>query len=196
MNERVILIGAGGQSKVVADLVRACGDTVVGFLDDSAADERIIGRVADAHRYPDCRFLIAVGDNNTRKRLARSLDLPWHTAVHPTAYVSPSARIGEGTVVLPLAVIHTDASVGCHCIVNSGAVVEHDNVLADFSHISPGAALAGRVSVGECTQVGVGASVKNNVSICGGCVIGAGAAVVRDIHQPGVYAGVPARRIK
>ena len=196
MCERVIIIGAGGQSKVVADLVRACGDTVVGFLDDSAAGSHILGKVADAENYPGCRFLIAVGDNAARKRLADSLDLPWHTAVHPTAFVSPSASIGEGTVVMPLAVIHTDASVGRHCIVNSGAVVEHDNVLADFSHVSPGSALAGRVFVGECTQIGVGASVKNNVSICGGCTIGAGAAVVKDIDLPGVYAGVPARRIK
>lgn len=196
MCERVIIIGAGGQSKVVADLVRACGDTVVGFLDDNAADSRILGKVADAKNYPDCKFIIAVGDNTARKRLAESLDLPWHTAVHPTAFVSPSASIGEGTVVMPLAVIHTDASVGRHCIVNSGAVVEHDNVLGDFSHVSPGSALAGRVFVGECTQIGVGTSVKNNVSICGGCTIGAGAAVVKDIDQPGVYAGVPARRIK
>lgn len=196
MGEQVIIIGAGGQSKVVADLVRSCGDTVVGFLDDNATDARIIGKVADAANYPHCRFLIAVGDNAARKRLAQSLNLPWHTAVHPTAYVSPSASIGEGTVVLPRAVIHTDASVGCHCIVNSGAVVEHDNVLCDYSHVSPGAALAGRVFVGECTQVGVGASVKNNVSICGDCVIGAGAAVVKDIDQPGIYAGVPARRLK
>ena len=196
MSKSVVIIGAGGQGKVTAELVRACGDTVVGFLDDRAAGPHVLGPVADAANYPDCVFLLAVGDNAARKRLAGTLKLPWHTAIHPTAYVAPSARLGDGTVILPQAVVHTDAVVGRHCIINSGAVVEHDDVLGDYTHISPGAALAGGVTVGAGTLIGTGASVRDHVTLCGGCVIGVGAAVVRDITEPGVYAGVPARRLR
>ena len=196
MAQRVVIIGAGGHGKVVADIVRACGDAVVGFLDDEPGKENVLGPLSSARNYSDCRFVIAIGSNETRKRLADALSVRWYTAIHPTAVISPSASIGAGTVVMANAVVNAEAVIGAHCIVNTAAVVEHENVLADFVHISPNAALGGNVHVGECTHVGIGASVKNNVSICGGCTIGAGAAVVKDIDAAGIYVGVPARELK
>ena len=94
------------------------------------------------------------------------------------------------------AVINPFAKVGKHCIINTACVVEHDNQIADYVHISPGAVLAGTVSVGELTHIGAKAVVRNNISITSECVVGAGAAVVKEIDEKGVYAGVPARRIK
>lgn len=200
MSEKVIIIGAGGHGRVVADIVEAAGDTVAGFLDDAAETRfsgawSILGTTADTWKYPDCRFVIAVGNNAARKKLAERLDLKWYTAVHPSAVVSPSARLGEGTVVMPRAVVNSGARVGRHAILNTACVVEHDNVLGDFVHLSPAAALGGTVSVGEGTHIGIGACVCNNVSICAGCVVGAGAAVIHDIGESGVYVGVPVRRL-
>lgn len=196
MSERVIIIGAGGHGKVVADIVTACGDTVVGFLDDDTSKENVLGPVCNASLYPDCRFVIAIGNNEVRKNLADQLQLSWYAAVHPTAVISPSAVINEGTVVMANAVVNADAVIGMHCIVNTAAIVEHENLLADFVHISPNAALGGNVRVGQSTHVGIGACVRNNISICGGCTIGAGAAVVKNIDEAGTYVGIPARRIK
>ena len=99
-------------------------------------------------------------------------------------------------MVAPRAVVNAGASVGRHCIINTGAIIEHDCVIGSFSHVSPAAALAGRVTVGEETQIGIGASVKNGLAICQRCTVGAGAVVVKSIDEEGVYAGVPARRIK
>lgn len=196
MPEQVIIIGASGHGKVVADIVRACGDAVVGFLDDDAEKENVLGPVRSAANYPDCRFVIAIGSNAVRKAIAASLSVCWYTAVHPTAVISPTAVLGEGTVVMANAVVNAQAEIGAHCIVNTAAVVEHENILADFVHVSPGAALGGNVRVGEGTHIGIGACVRNNTSICGGCTIGAGAAVVKNIGELGTYAGVPARRLK
>ena len=201
MPERVILIGASGHGKVVADIVAAAGDTVVGFLDDDKSKQTcggypVLGAITQATKYPDCRFVIAIGNNGVRQRIARELELPWYTAVHPSAVISPSAMIGAGTVVMPRVVVNAEAKIGAHCIINTGATVEHENDLADYVHLSPGVALGGNVTVGEGTHIGIGACVRNNISICGGCVIGAGAAVVKDITEPGTYAGVPTRRLK
>lgn len=201
MAEKVVIIGASGHGKVVADIVCAAGDTVVGFLDDDrsktlCAGYPVLGSVLSAKEMTDCRFIIAIGDNGIRRRLAGELKLFWYTAIHPSAVVSPSAVVGVGTVVAANAVINAEARVGDHCIINTGAIVEHENVLGDFVHLSPAAALGGNVTVGVGTHVGIGACVRNNVTICGGCVIGAGAAVVRDIEGPGTYVGVPARRLK
>lgn len=200
----MIIIGAGGHGKVVADVVMAAGDQVVGFLDDGkAVGEKIcgisvLGPVSAYKNYPDDWFLVAVGDGTVRERIvSRMSGVKWHTAIHPSAVVSPmETEIGEGTVVMANAVVNPCAEVGRHGILNTGAIVEHDNEIGDYSHISVGAKLGGTVKIGEKTWVGIGAVIKNNVTVCGDCVIGAGAVVVRDINAPGTYIGTPARKMK
>lgn len=202
MNEPVILIGASGHGKVVADIVLAAGDRVVGFLDDGAAESSfcgfpILGKTADHKAFPEARFVISIGSAKVRKRIAEAMpDARWYTAIHPSAVISPlDTAIDPGTVVMANAVVNPGAHIGRHCIVNTAAVVEHDDQLADFVHISVGARLAGSVHIGAGSWIGIGAVVKNNISICEDCMIGAGAAVVKDITEPGTYVGVPARRI-
>lgn len=192
MNKRVIVIGASGHGKVVADIVRANGDELLGFLDDDANKETL-GKVDDYNKYPDAEFVIGIGNGNVRKKIS-VLPLKWYTAVHPSAIISPSAQIGEGTVVMPNAVVNADSTIGCHCIVNSGAIVEHDNIIGDYSHISVGAKLGGTVNVGKLTWIGIGATIINNVNICDECMIGAGAVVVKNIKEKGTYVGVPVRK--
>lgn len=200
MSEEVIVIGGGGHARVVIDGIQACGDAVVGILDDALAVGStvlgipVLGKTADWQRYPDKKFLIAVGSNAVRRRLAESMTTEWYTMVHPRAVVSQYAQIGAGCVVMPNAVINAGAVVGAHCIINTGAIVEHDNRIADYVHISPAAALAGTVTVGAETHIGIGAQVRNNIQICGGCTVGAGAVIVKNITERGIYVGVPAHK--
>ena len=181
MSESVIVIGKSGHGKVIADIILSCGDQVIGFLDDAYTENEailgfpLLGRVEDYVKYPDCKFIIAIGDAKIRERIADMLDAEWYTAVHPSAVVSKlDAELGAGTVVMANAVVNPSAKIGEHCIVNTGAVVEHDSVLGDFVHISPKAVLAGTVTVGKSTHIGVGAAVINNISIASDCIIGGG----------------------
>lgn len=202
MSESYILIGGSGHAKVIMDCIRASGGEIAGILDDGLTSGTtvlgvpVLGKTCDYEVYRDHAFVIAIGNNAVRARIAAATPVRWGTVLHPSAVVSPYAAIGEGTVVMPGAVINAGAVVGNHCIINTGAVVEHDNRLGDFVHISPKAALGGTVTVGEGTHVGIGACVRNNLTICCGCTVGAGAAVVKDITESGVYAGVPARKLK
>lgn len=204
MSKEVIIIGASGHGKVIADIIQLNGNIVKGFLDDNEKIQGklivgfpVLGKTEDYVKYPDCEFVIAIGDADIRKRLADSLDVKWHTAVHPEATVSNlDTTIGEGTVIMANAVVNPSSRIGRHCIINTGAVVEHDNVLGDFVHISPNATLAGAVTVGKMTHIGVGAAVKQVISITSDCIIGAGTVVIKDITQSGTYVGVPARKIK
>ena len=93
------------------------------------------------------------------------------------------------------AVINVDAVIGRGVIVNTCASVDHDCRIGDFCHVSVGARLAGTVHVGDRSTLGVGAVVRNNTDICADCMVGAGAAVVSPLTEPGVYVGVPARRL-
>lgn len=204
MNEQVIVIGAGGHGKVIADIVRSCGDTVLGFLDDSlAAPESVcgipvLGRIENYVNYLGAWFVIAIGNGTVRRKVAARLSgVRWYTAIHPDAVVSDmGTSIGEGTVVMAGAVVNPCTVIGKHCIVNTRAGVDHDNKIGDYTHISVGATLAGTVTVGDTVWVGAGAVVSNNISVCSKCMIGAGAVVVRSIEEPGTYVGVPARKIR
>lgn len=202
MSKEVIVIGAGGHGKVIADIIIKSGDRVIGFLDDGCTEKNILGypilgKTEDCLKYKDKEFFIAIGNNAVRKKISEKYNmLKFYTAIHPSAVIAMDVEIGEGSCVMAGVVINTSARIGKHCIINSGSVVEHDNKLADFVHLSPGAVLCGTVSVGECTHIGGGVTVKNNTNIVGDTVLGVGAAVVKDIDIPGVYGGVPARIIK
>lgn len=201
MDEKVVIIGAGGHARVIADIVQCRGDKVLGFLDDRDAENfrklTILGKIADALQYREYKFIIGIGRNETRKSISeRYGELDYYTAVHPAAVVAQDVVIAPGCVVMANAVINTGSMVGKHCIINTGATVDHDSVLRDYAHVSPGANLSGTVYVGDGTWIGTGAVVCNNLKICGGCTVGAGAVVIKDIESPGIYAGVPAVLLK
>ncbi|GJG88449.1 hypothetical protein tb265_36300 [Gemmatimonadetes bacterium T265] len=204
---RFLIWGGGGHGKVVADLVRALGDEVVGFVDRDAAkigqvvepggarvvlgeDDFLAG--AGAHRAG--AVALAVGDNAARLGcLARAGASGVPALVHPTAACSRSATLGAGTVVLAAAVVNAAAALGRAVIVNSGAVVEHDCVVGDGAHVSPGAVLAGGVHVGARAWVGAGATVIQGVRVGSEAVVGAGAVVIRDVPDGVTVVGNPAR---
>lgn len=202
MCKRLIIIGAGGHGKVIADLAVKNGYGNIAFLDDITegfcVGYPILGKTSLCSELNDGKteFVIAIGSNEVRKTISKKYDLPWATLVHPSAQIGLNVEIGTGTVVMSGAAINSCANIGSHCIINTHATVEHDNVVSSFAHISPNVALGGTVHIGECAHIGIGATVKNNISICENAVVGAGAVVVKDIDEKGVYVGVPARRIK
>ncbi|MBQ9083009.1 MAG: acetyltransferase [Clostridia bacterium] len=200
MNGNLIIIGAGGHGRVIADIAVLCGYTNIGFLDDGAdLTVPILGKTADFRRYLTTHsFFVAIGNNAVRERITNDLAsagaaLP--SLIHPSAVIGSHVRIGDGTAVMAGAVINTGASLGRGVIVNTCASADHDCTVCDFAHVSVGAHLAGTISVGPRTMIGVGAAVINNISICGDCTVGAGAVVIRDITVPGTYVGVPAKKL-
>ena len=201
MNNRLIIIGAGGHGKVIADNAIKNGYTDICFVDDHATGTcmgfPIVGTGADVSSLDNGKtdFIIGVGNNEIRKRIAEAHDVNWVTLVHPSAQIGVCVSIGKGTVVMAGAIINPCASIGEHCIINTGAIVEHDNVIGDYAHISPNVALGGTVRVGDLTHVGIGAVVRNNIRICGMSTIGAGAVVVKDIDHCGTYIGVPIKEM-
>lgn len=208
---RLLIWGGGGHGKVVADLVRAVGGIVIGFVDAAPeklgqpvepgggyvvlAQDDLIARVKGG-ALPDGvdAVALAVGHNATRLACLGALGGGAASAlVHPSVVISPSAQLGRGTVVFPAAVVNAAARIGDAAIINSGAIVEHDCVVGDGAHVSPGAVLTGGVSVGARSWIGAGATVVPGVRIGADVVVGAGAVVLRDVPDGATVAGVPAR---
>lgn len=207
MHKKVIIIGAGGHAKVIADIIEKSGDQIVGFLDDKiekntiiVKDYKVIGdlnsRFSLSIANKDYEFITAIGDNKKREEISKSPNLKFYTAIHPSAQIGLDVKIEEGTAIMANVCINSSARIGKHCIINTGAIIEHDNIIENFVHISPNSALGGTVRIGENTHIGIGSVVKNNITICKNCTVGAGAVVVKNIEKEGTYIGVPARKRK
>ncbi len=146
-------------------------------------------------------LLIAIGDNWTRAKVARSLaavvrDLPLVTAIHPSAQIAKGVEIGLGSVIMAGAVVNSGACIKRLCIVNTNAALDHDSVLGDFASLGPGATVGGEAAIGAYTAVGIGAIVLNGVRIGEHCVIGAGATVLHAVPDAVVAFGTPARVVR
>jgi sugar O-acyltransferase (sialic acid O-acetyltransferase NeuD family) len=206
----LLLLGAGGHARVVAETALATGRfSSIAFLDDDCSGPvqlpdqfgwPLIGPFAEAldpkirHQYPAA--LVAIGNATVRLqwlwRIASfGYEIP--VVIHPTAWLSPTVQIGVGSVVFAQVAIQAQAVIGSGAILNTGCTVDHDARLADGVHICPGAHLAGEVQVGERSWIGIGASVMQQIRIGADVTVGAGAAVVRDLPDGVTAVGVPAR---
>ena len=206
----LLLLGAGGHARVVAETALATGRfSHISFLDDRCTGPSqlpdqlgwpVIGPITSAldpqirQKFPAA--LVAIGNATVRlqwlpRLAAAGYELP--VVIHPTAWISPSAHLGAGSVVFAQASIQAQAVLGSGAIINTGCSVDHDAQLGNGVHICPGARLAGEVQVGDRSWIGIGASVIQQICIGADVTVGSGASVVRDLPDGVTAVGVPAR---
>src|SRR5215212_7369336 len=211
--ERVVIIGAGGHAREVADVLRhrtreCAGPRLLGFVaDDPENYPAEVGGVPflgdwswfDTADLEGLAVVCAVGLPQLRRHLAgraSARGLPFASAVSPLAYVSPEASLGDGVMIFPHAFVSAGSSLGDHSVVNVGASVSHDARVGRFATLGPGVRVAGHVKVGEGCYLGVGSSVIDRVSIGAWATVGGGACVTEDLPENVTAVGVPARVIK
>ncbi|MDR4168527.1 acetyltransferase [Bacillus nitratireducens] len=205
MKEKLLIIGASGHGKVIADIALKMNKwQSISFLDDnetlkSSMGIEIIDKSASISKYiDDYDFFVGIGNNVIREKIQRQLETEGASIpvlIHPSAIIGEQVYLEAGTVVMAGAVINCCTKIGKGCIINTTSTVDHDNIIEDYVHISPGAYLAGTVNIGRGTWLGIGSIISNNINVTGGCRIGAGTVVVKDITELGTYVGVPSRRL-
>jgi acetyltransferase EpsM len=199
------IIGCGAHGRVVADIARAVGEPVSGFIDDDPGSapaniqvegpiEKAIPRFAELHR-----FVVGMGEASVRRSFAEMVLAACGELailVHPSAVIAPDAKIGCGTVVMAGAIINPGTIIGRFAIINTGAIIDHDNIIEDNVQIAPGCNLAGKVICRRDCFVGTGATIIPHTVVGEGAYVAAGATVIRSVEPYTLVAGCPARKKK
>lgn len=203
MKKKLLIFGAGGHGRVVADAASGKYEEIA-FLNDNEpaipVQYPIIGTLSDYRKFLyDYDCFPAFGNSALRRRVCEQVAAENGTlavVIHPNAVLGSRTKIGAGTFLAPGVIVNNNAKIGRGVILNTSCSVDHDCEIGDYVHVSVGAHLCGTVKIGPDSWIGAGATVINNLTVCGGCMIGAGAVVVKNIEKPGTYVGVPAEFMK
>jgi len=194
----VIIVGAGGHGAEVDEYIRSgavCreGDslTVVGFIDDNAESYQryhlsapLLGGIQDHLVRSDCWYVLAIGSTEHRRGLLSALlhqGAEFCALIHPSAYVSPSCRIGRGVVIAPNVTLGPNVSVGDYTLINARVSVGHDVQIGSCNIISPNAAFTGFAKIGDDNFFGLNSAVLPQVSVGNRNTIAAGMIVDKNV---------------
>lgn len=196
-----IFYGCGGHCRSVVDVLLSNDpDAELVFIDGKAEPgEKLFGFPVIKNAGPENAdgIFLTIGSNKARHDKFEIIDKNnLITIISKFSYVSRSAEIGKGCFVGNFAHIGPQVSIGANTIINTGSVVEHEVKIGSHCHIGPNSVISGRTVIGDMVFIGVGATVIDKIHICSDVMVGGGAAVVKDISEPGTYAGVPARKIR
>jgi sugar O-acyltransferase (sialic acid O-acetyltransferase NeuD family) len=212
MTKKLILIGAGGHGKSCVGVIESRKDfQIQGFIDTKLAKgEQVLGYpvlgdnelLKELIKKEDLLFFITVGhirSSEARVRIFKLLQ-ELKAAISPaivaeSAFVSPHAKLGAGSIVMHHGIVSAGAKIGDNVIINNLSLVEHDCVISNHTHVSTGAIVNGDCFVGERVFIGSGAVLVQGISITNDVLVGAGAVVTSSISEPGTYVGNPARKI-
>lgn len=201
---KLLLYGYGGHARSVADVALSCGYSSLVFVDSEARPGETFAQHAVVRDFllveGSWPFAIAAsGDARTRQQQFTDLQERGFSLVSimsPSSSIAATSELGQGCFVGHHAHVGPSARVGQGTIINTGAIVEHDCNVGEFAHISVNATLAGRGKLGNFSMLGAGSVAIDRVSICDYTIIGAGSVVIRNITDPGVYAGSPCKALR
>jgi len=206
---KYIIVGGGAQAKYVIDILVNCYNReVIGILDIENNVEyhgSRIGKVQVLGYYKDLienynpnefGVILCHSDNKIKETIyneLKKLGYRFPNVIHPNAYISKNAKLGEGNIINSYVSIMPFAKIGNCVVIHSNSVIEHDCEIEDFVNIAPSVALAGYVKVGKRSYIFTNATVLPGVKIGRDAKVGAGSVVIENIPDNKVVKGVPAK---
>lgn len=214
MIQDLLIIGAGGDGRNIADLVASINTkerkwNLLGYLDDDPLkqdskvnDVPVLGTLRDVVRYDGCFFVTTFGspkNNFSKKRIIDDLRIPmdrFATLIHPGAAVSPYAKIGRDTIIYVGTYVGTNTFIGDHVKILANCDISHDDVIYDFTTIAHSVSVSGEVTIKEGCYLGSNSSVRERLDIGEWSLIGLGAVIVSDVPPYSIIVGNPGRVIR
>lgn len=207
MHRPLLIVGGGMHGRIVLDVAKALNVPVAGFLDDTMDDQvrvddiRVLGgtdRLDDRALIEANDLLIAIGNNIVRRRFAnrvRGNGGRLATLIHPSSWISPTARISSGTVLVGANMVFSAARIEEDVLVDPDTTIGAESIIGSGSYLSPGCHLASRVICGEECFMGIGAVAVPEVRVGRRAIVGAGAVVTRSVPDEKLAVGNPAKVI-
>lgn len=206
MND-IYIIGAGTYGEAIYELATACGYNVIGFFDDDCEKndklimgKPVLGRISNLKSLVDKAFAIAIGDNRTRYKIMtyiRKHGGAVPSLIHPSAYISKSAVIGDGVYIQMGAVIWTKVKIGDGSIISPNTVIAHHTTIGKACLISTLCTVGVSIVVGDFTMFGIGSIAITGIKKVGSnVVLGAGTTVIKDVEDNVLMVGSPARKVR
>lgn len=193
-----ILIGGGEHAQVVLDILLSQKINVLALFDPKYSGKLFgVDQLGEykPEVFKNALAIVAIGSNQTRKKVAMASNHAFGKAIHASAILSSFATVGDGSCLFHGVIVQAKAKIGKHTIINTGAQIDHDCSIEDFAHIAPGAILCGNVHIGEGALIGAGATIIPGISIGKWAVIGAGSVVTKSIPDYSTAVGTPAKII-
>lgn len=202
--KKLILIGAGGHAKSVADSIDKLEYELCGFIDSNKKGIHlglpIFGtKLEDVPNYEEYSYFVSIGDvryrklwfDEIRKRGLRIINI-----VDSSAVISASAQIGIGNFIGKMVVINADAVIGDNNIINTKALIEHECKVGNHNHLSTNSVINGNVIVENGVFIGSSSVCNGQLKISSNAIIGSGSVIIKDVPEKVTVVGVPARVIK
>ena len=209
---KIIIIGTGGHSKVIVDIIQNEQKyEIAGFIDNNLPkghkvfDYEVLGKEQEINnlinKYKIFGGIIAIGDNFIRSNVEKKIRLlcnefKFINCIHPNSNIAFNVVMGEGNVVMAGATINTSSEISNHCIFNTNCSIDHDNRIADFASIAPNGVTGGNVEVGCQSYLGLGCLIRHNIKILENTIVGLGSLVNKDCKKNSIYYGSPAILIR
>ncbi len=205
---KIGLFGAGGHSKVVYESIKSKLKCEIDIYDDKKKfiklgkkKIKLQGTIKDLIKKKNLynEILVSIGNNKIRYKIfqkIKKISKSKNFFSHNNSIISPTARVGKGTIIMANSVIQSDTVVGENCIINTSVSIDHDCKINSHTHICPGVNIAGGVSIGKSCWIGIGAKIIENVKIGNNVLVGAGSVVTKNIKSNSFVMGVPAKNAK
>jgi sugar O-acyltransferase (sialic acid O-acetyltransferase NeuD family) len=116
--------------------------------------------------------------------------------IHPSARISPLAKIGHNVLIMAGVVITSNAVIGDHVCILPNSVIHHDAQVGSWSLVGSNVTVAGSTIIGENCYIGTGSSLMNGITIGSGTLVGLGSNVIRSAPGHSCIAGNPARPVR
>lgn len=187
------IIGYGGHAR---EVMAQMGKKLICFVDD----QFVCKNTKPLSEFDEKKFkvIVAIGDSKKRHDIVQKLPkgTKFFTWVHPTALIlDRNIQIGEGSFIGANTIVTTNVKIGKHSILNRSNNIGHDCEVGDFFSAMPGSIVSGNVKIHDCVYLGSNSSIREKITINSNVIIGSNSAVVKDIIDPGVYGGVPTKRL-
>jgi sugar O-acyltransferase (sialic acid O-acetyltransferase NeuD family) len=207
----VIVIGGGGHSLVLIDILCLLSYEILGFTDpnEQLQSKRILGvqylgndDVIYKYAPTEIRLVNAIGSvASTKLRCEifqnfQAKGYSFSTVVHPSAIVSKDSLLSEGVQIMAGAIIQPGCQLGLNTLINTKASVDHACSIGAHVHIAPGVTLSGGVYIEDNVHVGTGATVIQQIHIGNNSVVGAGAVVLKNVRAKSTVYGIPAKEVE